>query len=187
MSLPHIILGMLHQQARSGYDLNKELETTIHYFWDADISRIYRSLRQMEMNGWVEHQTVVQEEHPNKKVYSLTELGQQELKNWLAQPGKAPGTRNPFLAQLHFSGAIPIKAQLRVLEQHLESLRADLLELKTRAEAIGLQIQLPTNALGEGISRGLLSLEYGIRRYQFEIEWTESVIEMLRNAHERKA
>ncbi|HAV77127.1 MAG TPA: PadR family transcriptional regulator, partial [Anaerolineae bacterium] len=42
MSLPHIILGMLRKEPKSGYDLKKELETVIHFFWEADISRIYR-------------------------------------------------------------------------------------------------------------------------------------------------
>ncbi|MGD2162806.1 MAG: PadR family transcriptional regulator [Anaerolineales bacterium] len=182
MSLPHIILGMLYQQPRSGYALKKELETTIHYFWDADISRIYRSLRDMEHKSWVEHKTVIQDDNPNKKVYSLTELGEEELKTWLAEPGKAPGVRNPFLAQLHFSEAIPVDSQLHVLKQHLENLKADLEELQSRARAFNLQIPIPSNGIQRGLTRGVLSLEYGIRRYWFEIEWTESAINKLEAA-----
>lgn len=182
MSLPHIILGMLHQKPRSGYDLNKQLETTIHYFWDTDISRIYRSLRDMEKKSWVQHETVVQEDHPNKKVYSLTDSGRKELRRWLAEPGKAPGTRNPFLAQLHFSDAIPIESQLRVLKEHLASLQSDLRELEDRAQGLGFTAPLPEGALEQGVSRKVLSLEYGIRRYWFEIEWTESTIAVLERA-----
>jgi DNA-binding PadR family transcriptional regulator len=162
--------------------LNKELETTIHFFWDTDISRIYRSLRQMEKQNWVEHETVLQHDHPNKKVYSLTDTGRQELKRWLAKPGKAPGTRNPFLAQLHFSDAISIKDQLVVLGEHLESLKADLRNLETRAEGLGLTVPMARGMHAAGVARRLLSLEYGIRRYWFEIEWTESTIRVLEEA-----
>jgi DNA-binding PadR family transcriptional regulator len=184
MSLPHIILGMLHQRPRSGYDLNKELETTIHFFWDADISRIYRSLRDMEQKRWVEHETVIQEDNPNKKVYSLTGQGQRELRDWLAEPGKAPGTRNPFLAQLHFSDAISIEQQLHVLKEHLNALQEDLQDLEDRAKGLNLNVPLPKEALEKGVSRRVFSLEYGIRRYWFEIEWTESTINVLEKAIE---
>jgi DNA-binding PadR family transcriptional regulator len=185
MSLPHIILGMLHQSPRSGYDLNKELETTIHYFWDADISRIYRSLRDMEKKAWIEHEIVFQKDNPNKKVYALTELGRDELRCWLAEPGKAPGTRNPFLAQLHFSEAISIEEQLQVLRQHSTKLREDLRDLQDRAEVLDLTIPLEEHVLSGDIRRSLLSLEYGIRRYRFEIEWTESTIAVLESAQNR--
>ena len=75
MSLPHIILGMLRNGPKSGYDMNKELETVIHYFWEADISRIYRSLNEMKKKGWVDFETVIQEDSPNKKVYSSQKQG----------------------------------------------------------------------------------------------------------------
>lgn len=182
MSLPHIILGMLHQRPRSGYDLNKELETTIHYFWDADISRIYRSLRDMEKKAWVEHEIIIQEDNPNKKVYKLTETGQDELKRWLAEPGKAPGTRNPFLAQLHFSEAISIEEQLRVLREHLTALKEDLQDLEDRIQQLGLTIPLFQTGLKGNSGRRLFSLDYGIRRYWFEIMWTMDTIEILEAA-----
>jgi len=182
MSLPHVILGMLRKTPKSGYDLKKELENVIHFFWEADISRIYRSLSEMQKKGWVEFETVIQEDSPNKKVYSLTETGRKELQKWLAEPGKASGSHNPFLAQLHFSDAIPVEEQLSVQEERLQSLRQDLTELEHRAANVNMPIPLPKDALQKGVTRAMLSLEYGIRRYQFEIEWTENIIQVLKNA-----
>jgi len=182
MSLPHIILGMLRRTPKSGYDLNKELEAVIQFFWETDISRIYRSLRDMQKKGWVEFETVVQEGSPNKKVYSLTELGRQELQHWLAEPGKPSGSNNPFLAQLHFSGVIPVAAQIHVLEVRLGEVNAALQELERRAAAVGMPVPLPENALSQGVSRDMFSLEYGIRRFRFEVEWVENTLRVLRNA-----
>jgi len=182
MSLPHIILGMLRKKSKSGYDLKKELEFTIQYFWEADISRIYRSLSEMQKKGWVEFETVIQEDSPNKKVYSLTEAGRKELQTWLAEPGKSSGSNNPFLAQLHFSDAIPIEAQLKVMETRLETLKEEIKELENRASNLNMPVPLPDDALQRGVIREMFSLEYGIRKYQFEIEWTENIINILRNA-----
>lgn len=182
MSLPHIILGMLRKTPKSGYDLKKELENVIQYFWEADISRIYRSLSEMEKKGWVEFEIVIQEDSPNKKVYSLTEKGLQELRRWLAEAGKTSGSHNPFLAQLHFSDIIPVAEQIHVQEERLQSLRTDLAELERRAANGNMPVPLPEDALHRGVTRAMFSLEYGIRRYRFEIEWTENILRVLRNA-----
>ena len=182
MSLPHIILGMLRKKPKSGYDLKKELNNVIHYFWEADISRIYRPLGEMQKKGWVEFETVIQEDSPNKKVYSLTKEGRKELQKWLAESGKPTSLHNPFLAQLHFSDAIPIAAQLRVMEARLATLKEEIKELERRAEYNKLPVPLPEDALQNGVMREWFSLEYGIRKYQFEIEWTQNIIQVLKNA-----
>lgn len=182
MSLPHIILGMLRKKPKSGYDLKKELNNVIHYFWEADISRIYRSLGDMQKKGWVEFTTVIQEDSPNKKVYSLTREGRRELQEWLAEPGKPTSLHNPFLAQLHFSDAIPVEAQLQVMEARLATLKEEVKELERRADYNKMPVPLPRDALQTDVTRAMFSLEYGIRKYRFEIEWTENIIEVLKNA-----
>ncbi len=181
MSLPHIILGMLRKKPKSGYDLKKELQTTIQYFWEADISRIYRTLGEMQKKGWVDFETVIQEDSPNKKVYSLTKDGRKELQKWLAEPGKATSSNNPFLAQLHFSDAISAEAQLKVMEARLASLKDGIKELERRTNNLNMPVPLPEDALQIGVTREMFSLEYGIRKYQFEIEWTENIIAVLKN------
>ncbi|HAV77128.1 MAG TPA: hypothetical protein DCX53_07225, partial [Anaerolineae bacterium] len=131
---------------------------------------------------WVEFETVIQDDSPNKKVYSLTKEGRKELKNWLAEPGKASGSHNPFLAQLHFSDAIPVEAQLYVQEERLKVLRSELAELEHRGESLKMPVPLPGNALQKGVIREMFSLEYGIRRIRFEIEWTKNIINVLKNS-----
>jgi DNA-binding PadR family transcriptional regulator len=182
MSLPHIILGMLRHRPKSGYDLKKELENVIHYFWEADISRIYRWLAEMEAKGWVQSELIVQDQSPNKRTYALTEAGRREMEAWLAAPGKPAGSNNPFLAQLHFSDAIPVEAQVRVLEARRDALRDELAELERRARQADMPVPLPEEALRRGFGRHLLSLEYGIRYYRFQIEWTEDTLRLLRQA-----
>jgi DNA-binding PadR family transcriptional regulator len=173
---------MLRKKPKSGYDLKKELENVIHYFWEADISRIYRSLGDMQKKGWVEFETVIQEDSPNKKVYSLTSDGRRELKKWLVEPGKPTSTHNPFLAQLHFSDAISIEAQLLVMEERMAALKDEIVELEVRATNQNLPVPLPKAALSNGVMREQFSLEYGIRKYKFEIEWTENIVKVLKNA-----
>jgi len=183
MSLPHILLGLLRKQPQTGYELQKQLETTVSYFWTTDISRVYRTLGEMGMQGWVTFEAAIRSDSLNRKVYSLTEAGRRELERWLAEPGKSSGERNAFLAQLHFSDAIPIEAQLAVLEERLAGLRVEAAELERRAARLQMPVPLPRDALRAGLKREMFSLEYGIRRYRFEIGWLEDTIAVLRNAY----
>jgi hypothetical protein len=132
--------------------------------------------------GCVEFETVIQADSPNKKVYTLTPAGRRELERWLAEPGKSSGERNSFLAQLHFSDGVPIPAQIIVLEERLAGMQIELAELERRAARLNMPAPLPRNALRAGLKREMLSLEYGIRRYRFEIGWLEDTIAVLRNA-----
>jgi len=184
MSLSHILLGMLRAKPKSGYEIDKELNNVVHYFWETDLSRIYRTLSDLNEKGWVEFETIVQQDNPNKKVYSITEAGLAELRSWLAEPGKriAERTRNAFLAQLHFSDAIPIADQIFVLEERLDLLQGELAELERRASNLNMPVPFPEDALQRGVVRAMFSLEYGIRSYRFEIDWMENILRVLRRA-----
>lgn len=78
------LLFMLQRKRSHGYDLLDGLERyrldTVHP------SMVYRVLREMEENGWVisvwdTHQT----QGPARRVYELTELGQEAVKAWAAE------------------------------------------------------------------------------------------------------
>ncbi|MCA9982807.1 MAG: PadR family transcriptional regulator [Anaerolineales bacterium] len=181
MSLKHVLLGMLHKGPRSGYELNKALNTVVHYFWDADQSRIYRTLNGLVDSGWVSYETFIQEDNPNKKVYSLTNSGLVELRRWLAEPGKrmVERPRNAFLVQMHFSEFVPPAAQAVVLQEHLAWLQQQLTELEDNAAKINLTIPFPEDSLQHGLSRNEFTLDYGIERYRFEIAWAERMLRLL--------
>ena len=183
MSLPHIIMGMLRNRPKSGYELKKELDFVIHYFWETDISRIYRTLQKMEQQGWVAFERVIQENNPNKKVYSLTEIGLEELQNWLAMPGLKSNGRNPFLAQIHFSSSTPTSDLLNILEVRANTMRENLQLLEERAVNHQIPIPFTPDTNQHPHFRKLLSLEYGIRRIRFELEWAEEMIELLRESN----
>src|SRR5437588_126747 len=88
MSLKHALLGFLNYGPMTGYELKKFFDTSVAHFWNAELSQIYPSLKQLESEGLVEMQVDVQEDRPNRKVYSITEDGRNELVEWLARPAR---------------------------------------------------------------------------------------------------
>ena len=99
MSLRHGILGLLNYYDMSGYDLMKLFESSLSYFWHVRTSQIYLELNKMTEDGLVISKTYVQDSRPNKKIFTITENGKNELKNWLYNFDikKAFSIKNEFL------------------------------------------------------------------------------------------
>ncbi|MBD2075489.1 PadR family transcriptional regulator [Phormidium sp. FACHB-592] len=87
MALKHTILAFLSRHPLSGYDVAKEFaEGFGSCFWKASQQQVYAELTKLEQQGSVSYEAIPQAGRLDKKIYSITEQGQQELLNWLTQP-----------------------------------------------------------------------------------------------------
>src|SRR5580698_8481655 len=103
MSLAHAILGFLQITPQTGYDLkNKRFDKTVAHFWPGDQTQIYKTLDKLVEQGFAKSELEVQESRPNRKIYSITKKGEQELRRWLKQPAAAQAHRYPILIKLFF-------------------------------------------------------------------------------------
>ena len=78
-----VVLLLLKKKGRSyGYDLSTDLQE--HALTDAEIERaaLYRTLRQLEMNGNVKSEWKTDKSGPARRVYRLTARGEQHLEEW---------------------------------------------------------------------------------------------------------
>jgi len=78
-----VVLLLLKQKGRThGHDLAADL--TEHALTDATIERaaLYRTLRQLEMNGNVASEWETDNSGPARRVYTLTARGVQHLDEW---------------------------------------------------------------------------------------------------------
>jgi DNA-binding PadR family transcriptional regulator len=131
MSLKHGLLGLLNQRPMTGYELDKEFKESLAHFWQAKASQIYRELDAMEAKGWLTSRRIIQEEKPNKRVYSLTDKGKAEFFKWLTSPGEdiqnATRVKSVFFMRLYFADQTSKEQALELLynyhEQCLEGLR----------------------------------------------------------------
>lgn len=174
MSLPHAILGFLQEQPMTGYDLKTQyFDQSIAHFWPADQAQIYRTLDKMAADGWVESQLEIQDNRPNRKVYSITEAGRAELSQWLTTTLPLPSYREPFLIQLFFMKQLSNEQILNMLEE----------QKKAHAARVAEYQKLPVPPLDEssGSREQLLqrlTLELGLRIEQTKIDWLQMAQEL---------
>jgi PadR family transcriptional regulator AphA len=90
MALKHVLLVALHHKEATGYEITREFDSTLGYFWQASHQQVYRELGKLESEGLVSYQEIPQEGRPDKKQYRLTSKGKRALDAWLQAP---PPTR----------------------------------------------------------------------------------------------
>lgn len=84
--LNYAILGLLAQEPRHGYDIKNAFETMLGGTWPLNIGQVYTTLSRLERDGFVASQVVPQDLLPDRKVYSLTQAGKEELQWWVSEP-----------------------------------------------------------------------------------------------------
>jgi DNA-binding PadR family transcriptional regulator len=134
-TVEYAILAGLAHAPRSGYDLTKWLARVASHFWPVGHSSIYPALAALEAKGAVRHEAVPSEQGPERKVYSLTAQGTEELLAWTDGPLTATQIRDEQLVQALCYGFLPPERALarlgRVRRYHADRL-AHYAELERR-------------------------------------------------------
>jgi len=85
-----LLLGLLARRPRHGYELKTQFEKTFGGTWPLNPGQVYMTLERLEAAGLVTSKRVAQELLPDRRVYTITEDGRQELKRWTAEPSQGP-------------------------------------------------------------------------------------------------
>jgi DNA-binding PadR family transcriptional regulator len=178
MSLEHAILGFLNYKPFSGYDLKKLFDTSIRHFWPADQAQIYRTLGRLSHHGWASVQIVSQDNRPNRKLFSITDEGRQELHRWLINPVPAEDTRSATLIQVFFAAQLEDEQILAIFERVAGLIRALLQtyeQIPGQVESYKQMVDSPRE-----IFFWMLTLECGITMARAQLKWIEDVIRRIK-------
>jgi len=118
----YILLGFLYQQPGYGYDIYKELNGLVGLalVWHVKQSQVYALLDKLEMEGLLESCFEAADPRPARKMYSLTETGQQLFLQWVHSPVEhGRDMRQNFLARLYFARQLGDDATCDLLEQQI--------------------------------------------------------------------
>ena len=118
MDLRSAILGLLSWKPSSGYDLKRIISDSDVFYWSGNNNQIYKSLIELQKEGLVTYQVQLQESHPAKKVYSITEKGLSELYQSLLIAPEVPELHKSFLVQLAWSEMLSDEEILTLLKKY---------------------------------------------------------------------
>lgn len=176
MAIAHAILVSLVDCPASGYDLAKKFEASVGFFWKATHQQIYRELTKLEEQGWISAQVISQENRPDKKLYSVTELGKQQLIEWMVHKSEPAAIKDDLLVKIFAGYLVPEQTILEELEHHRK-----LHEEKLRIyQDIEQQYFQSPQALPQEDKFHYLTLRKGIGYEQDWIAWCNEAIELLK-------
>ena len=152
-----VVLGLLAEGQRSGYDLLKRAEGSVGHMWAPAKSQLYAVLPRLVDAGLAKRRSVKQRGRPEKQVYRLTPAGRSAVRSWLAD---APArTWDELLLKVFFARLAPRAALLRHLDDAADNQRGFLAQYE--------QIEPAT-------SSGALTLRYGLDLMPLRLAWIES-------------
>jgi DNA-binding PadR family transcriptional regulator len=170
--LKYLLLGLLAEGPRHGYELKGVFDEFLGSTWPMNIAQIYSALTKLEEDGMVSCEVVLQDNVPNRKVYSLTKTGQKELDTWMDEP--ADGTVRlrdemffKILVRLRVPGGQPLELIARQRQSYLQAL-ADL--SAAQEDPSNPPMELGTSLLLEGAAL----------RLEADLRWLDRCEERLR-------
>ncbi|MDO5558321.1 MAG: PadR family transcriptional regulator [Oscillospiraceae bacterium] len=156
----------------TGYEIKKNIDSTLHFFWSGSFGSIYPTLSALEKNGYVTKQDVSGNKREKYK-YFITQTGKDFLTDWLSDPSAKDELRYETLLKLFFSGS---------LGKEKTAQRIDAFEAKIRAELPFLEM-CEANLAKAGDNPDhvnyLLTVRFGIETYNGYLRWCEGAKKLL--------
>lgn len=159
----HVVLGMVHLGARSGYQIKQAVENSIRFFWTISQAQIYPGLERLEQAGLIIGRADPQGRRP-RRTFETTEAGEAALRDWLGRDEPMPfELRDTGLLKLFFADALD-RDQALVLLRAVRERSAD------RLRALRAIEPAATTAAAEGNLYPRLTLHLGIAYHQAMID-----------------
>ncbi len=175
MSLPHALLGLLTYRPATGYELKTAFNKSIHFFWNATLPQIYRTLKQMEEKGWLTVMVEHQDGKPSRKRYHVTEAGQGEHRRWLKEVPEIPEHREPMLIKVFFGNRLEpedFRSHLQMWREYYAGL------LRRYEEEIRPIIDHSAKLAGveEDARYWNFTLDFGRRHAKMVVDWCDEIL-----------
>lgn len=168
-TLKYVILGLLLNHPMSGYDIYKEFEEALVEFWSAKHSQIYPELKKLVNEGLIEYETKITDGKMMKKLYNITEKGEEEFLEWLNRDVKMESTpKDVFRLRMYFSKNISPEHMIQLLESQLLQHQERLSYLKKTTHKFK---EVP--AIGTDLFGDYIVLQGAIIRETGYIDWLE--------------
>ncbi|MFB9753793.1 helix-turn-helix transcriptional regulator [Paenibacillus hodogayensis] len=143
--------------------------------WSGNNNQIYKSLTELLNHGYLTHEVQHRESSPSIKVYTITEAGLAELKNWLLAAAEPPEFKKMFLVRLAGAGSLDAAELQIMLDRYEQEVRLQLAyhEEKKRRDAAAAGVTPRAACIRDMIGDNVASF------YKAEVEWIQRLRQAL--------
>nr|AGC71077.1 transcriptional regulator, PadR family [uncultured bacterium A1Q1_fos_324] len=173
MALEHAILVSLSEKSATGYGLARRFDASIGHFWRATHQQIYKVLARMEEAGLVSTKLAKRDGRLDKKTYSITPAGEQELVRWSREPSNREVARSDFTVKLR---GLADPVAMRIDAQRRRDEVAE--ELSAFEESRAKHHPDPAELSGKKLG-SYLALLGGIHYAQADLAWCDEILARL--------
>ncbi len=171
MALRHAVLATLLDADASGYELAKRFDASVANFWHALPQQIYGELRQLEQQGLIRGRTVRQRVRPDKRMFTISKAGREELREFAAAPTKPGLLKEDLAVKVYAASVADPQALIAALNQRAAESAAKLERYERQSDAL---------ADPDGTDLGpSLTLARGIAYERENINWCALAAERL--------
>jgi DNA-binding PadR family transcriptional regulator len=170
--LRYAILGLIDKQKITGYDLTKIFNDSVADFWNANQSQIYPELKKLVQAGLIQYEIVIQGEVLEKKLYSITKEGKEELKKWiLKDEPPLPQSKDIFKLRIYFAEQLSKEQLLKKFENRQEKCQDLLRRYRTKINEYHDLEDIPPPNLGD-----FILLKGAIKYLESQVSWIDESI-----------
>jgi DNA-binding PadR family transcriptional regulator len=161
MSLRYALVGLLAEEAMSGYDLTKRFAVSLAHAWPAQHSQIYPELARLMELGWI---CQTGSGPRGRKVYAATAEGLTALRDWLTHTDADRTLRHEPILRAFFRWTLDPGEAANQFRADAAAYAATLRELDNLARTLDWESSPPDRS-------ARLALEAGLRLYRVLSEW----------------
>jgi len=177
------VLGVLADGPLHGYELRKRLSAILGPFRALSFGSLYPCLHRLTRDGLVEQVDALSRDEVagvttkrSRIVYAVTAAGKEAFAEWVADVGPESWEDEAFAARMAFFSRTDAAVRLRILEGR-----------RARMEERRRQLQLAIDRTNERMDLYAERLQrHGIEGAEREVTWLEELIELERDARQRR-
>jgi len=173
-TLPMVLLGLIRQAPRSGYDLRRMFASSpLAHFSDSPGS-IYPALARLQQRRWIRPVDEPDGSPRRRRPFTITPQGLAALEKWLSRPVTGSDVRlRPGDLMLRFAFLFEVRGRTSTI-RFLSDFEHEL-----SANAISIREYLKENKAHMSMA-GRMALEYGLGEYVARAEWARRALAELR-------
>jgi DNA-binding PadR family transcriptional regulator len=162
------LLGQLAWREQTPYEMTREMQRNLRYFWPRAASHVYREVKRLTANGWATAERGSTGRRP-RTVYRITEQGQHALTAWLARTPAGTSLEHEPLLRVFLASS----GSREDLFAALDRARADAKQMLSVGRPLAGEYLSGTHPFQEQVHIRALTFDYLYNWARFTVAWAD--------------